>query len=136
MPNPRIFDIAEANAATPRLVPILRKIREKQRRMQTQHDQLLVLDLMNSGEQMDYQSRSGREYLDRSHELETLILSLEDDIIAIHRLGGVLKDIDQGLVDFYHVRKKELVYLCWRLGEEKISFWHDLDSCFEDRIPI
>jgi hypothetical protein len=47
-----------------------------------------------------------------------------------------LKDVEQGLLDFPHEREGRVVYLCWRLGEEGIGWWHDLDVGFAGRQPL
>ena len=128
MSNPRIFEVEEANGVITALEPKLFKLKEKQRVMQAQHDQLLVLELLVGEEGIDYETKDGQEYLKRSQELETLIVSFEQDIIEINSLGCVLKDIERQFVDFFHVRSRELVYLCWRSGELKVSYWHDLEA--------
>ena len=46
----------------------------------------------------------------------------------LEELGCVLKDLAQGLVDFYVMREGELVFLCWKQGEERIRFWHPLEA--------
>lgn len=51
-------------------------------------------------------------------------------------LGVELKDLEQGLVDFPSYRDGELVYLCWKRGEDTIAFWHTIDSGFAGRKPI
>lgn len=135
MSNPRIFDVDEANRMLKLISPLLVTIKEKQRRVQTEHDQVLILDLL-SGEGMNYDSKEGREYVERSRKLEEQIQSFQDDIVKINRLGCVLKDIGRGLIDFFHVRGKELVYLCWMLGEERVEYWHNIDGGFEDRKKI
>lgn len=48
-------------------------------------------------------------------------------------LGVQIKDVDAGLVDFPHLMNGEEVFLCWRLGEDTISYWHHLDSGFTGR---
>jgi hypothetical protein len=40
----------------------------------------------------------------------------------------LLKDIEQGLIDFPHLRDGREVYLCWRSGEKEIRYWHELDA--------
>jgi hypothetical protein len=52
----------------------------------------------------------------------------EDDII--------LRDADRGLVDFPAERDGREVFLCWRLGEERVGFWHDPDTGFAGRRPL
>src|SRR6266851_10341975 len=51
-------------------------------------------------------------------------------------LGCVIKDLDVGLVDFPTLFRGDEVYLCWKLGEEGISFWHGTQEGFAGRKPI
>ncbi len=51
-------------------------------------------------------------------------------------LGVELKDLEQGLVDFPSYRDGELVYLCWKRGEDTIAYWHTIDSGFAGRKPL
>lgn len=58
---------------------------------------------------------------------------------AMERLTGwgiLIKDVDSGLVDFPHMREGREVYLCWRLGEPSVAYWHDVDSGFAGRQPL
>lgn len=68
---------------------------------------------------------------------------LVNDFIAIERLaeeiqshGCVIKDLNTGLVDFLSTRDGREVYLCWRYGEPKIEFYHELHKGFKNREPI
>ena len=51
-------------------------------------------------------------------------------------VGCVFKGFEAGLVDFYSLRDDRPVFLCWRLGEERITHWHEIDSGFAGRQPI
>lgn len=51
----------------------------------------------------------------------------------IHALGAEVKDPDTGLVDFPTTVGGEPAYLCWRLGEDEIAFWHGVDEGFTGR---
>ena len=51
-------------------------------------------------------------------------------------VGNVIRDIDRGLIDFPSLRDGAEVYLCWELGEERITHWHDLGSGFAGRRPL
>ncbi len=67
------------------------------------------------------------------------VTSLQDisaNLRAIHELGVVVKDIDLGLCDFPHVREGRVVYLCWKLGEREIRWWHELTTGYKDRCPL
>ena len=54
----------------------------------------------------------------------------------IHETGCVVKDLDEGLVDFPSLRDGQEVYLCWKLGEEHIGYWHGLTEGFAGRRPL
>ena len=57
-------------------------------------------------------------------------------INEIHETGCVVKDLDEGLVDFPSLRDGQEVYLCWKLGEEHIGYWHGLSEGFAGRKPL
>ena len=48
----------------------------------------------------------------------------------------ILKDLEQGLVDFPTLWEGREVYLCWLLGESSIQFWHEIDTGFAGRQPL
>ncbi|HUO31664.1 MAG TPA: DUF2203 domain-containing protein [Bryobacteraceae bacterium] len=50
--------------------------------------------------------------------------------------GCLVKDLDIGLVDFPTLFHGEEVYLCWKLGEDKIAFWHGTQEGFAGRKAI
>jgi hypothetical protein len=55
---------------------------------------------------------------------------------AIQEHGCLVKDLDTGLLDFPTLYDGREVYLCWRLGETRIEFWHDIEEGFRGRKPI
>ena len=69
-------------------------------------------------------------------ELQETVRSIEERIQPVRQRGMVVKSIEHGLVDFPFVREGEVVYLCWRVGETEIGFWHGLASGFADRQPL
>jgi hypothetical protein len=50
--------------------------------------------------------------------------------------GIALRDIEQGLIDFPAMHGGHEVFLCWRLGEDSIAWWHDTDTGFSGRQPL
>ena len=66
-------------------------------------------------------------------QIEFLLLAVQDDIAHIAQMGGVVKDIEAGLVDFLGRVEGEEVWLCWKRGENKIHFWHPLSAGFSQR---
>lgn len=54
----------------------------------------------------------------------------------LRRKGIVLKNLDEGLIDFPHIRSNsQEVYLCWKVGEDDIRFWHHVQDGFAGRKP-
>ena len=54
----------------------------------------------------------------------------------IGELGGTVKDLGLGLVDFSHWRDGRLVNLCWKYGEPAVGYWHGLDEGYAARKPL
>jgi hypothetical protein len=54
----------------------------------------------------------------------------------IHELGVHLKDLDLGLCDFPFMMEGRVVYLCWKLGEQEITWWHEISSGYNNRQPL
>jgi hypothetical protein len=62
--------------------------------------------------------------------------SLQQTIERVHDFGCLVKDLDIGLIDFPALFRGEEVYLCWKLGEPGIQFWHGVSEGFRGRKPI
>jgi hypothetical protein len=61
---------------------------------------------------------------------------LKGAIESVQETGCLIKDLDIGLVDFPTLFKGVEVYLCWKLGEPAIEYWHGVDEGFRGRKPI
>ncbi len=127
---PRLFTLPEAEALLPRITPILEAIRDARRAVaagEAELDRLLAptrsnghgVDPSKLEESRAATMRAMAELRARSAELDAL--------------GVELKDPDTGLVDFQSRRQGRIVYLCWRLGEPRIDWWHELDAGFAGR---
>ena len=74
-------------------------------------------------------TKTNKQFHKLSYELYTNIEELED-------MGCLIKDLDTGLMDFYHRFEGRDIFLCWRLGENSIKFWHEVDSGYMGRKQI
>lgn len=54
----------------------------------------------------------------------------------LHELGCLFKGFEEGLVDFYTLKGGRPVFLCWKLGEESIEWWHETDAGYAGRQPL
>jgi hypothetical protein len=67
---------------------------------------------------------------------ERSVTELQEEVNRIQATGCVVKDLDEGLIDFPCLMKGEEVYLCWKLGEERILYWHGIEEGFAGRKPL
>ncbi len=67
---------------------------------------------------------------------ESALSRVRNAIEQVQGLGCVVKDLEMGLVDFPTLFRGEEVYLCWKLGEDAIGFWHGVDEGFRGRKAI
>jgi len=72
----------------------------------------------------------------RKAERERAVQRAKDAVAEIHATGVQVKDIDIGLLDFPCKVDGEIVLLCWKLGEDKITHWHSTEEGFAGRKPI
>jgi hypothetical protein len=69
-------------------------------------------------------------------DLNTVVVKVKDALDQIQATGCIVKDLESGLLDFPAMIRDEEVYLCWRLGEDRIRFYHRQDEGFAGRKPI
>ena len=69
-------------------------------------------------------------------DVEQAVTHLQSLIEELEELGVELKGIEDGLVDFRSLREGRIVYLCYRLDEDTIAYWHELDTGFAGRQPL
>jgi hypothetical protein len=126
----KLFTLGEANALLPRVTPLLITLRESKEQLDAASAALdrFTPAMRGNGHGMDAMS------LER--QIADLIAGIAPLLREIAELGIEIKDLNQGLIDFPSVRDGRVVYLCWRLGEGEISYWHDLDAGFAGREPI
>lgn len=123
------FTREEAEALLPQITVVLLEIREQHRAMQQTEMELgkLHAQAMNNGHHLHehiYELQGASEqHTTRLRELAR----------ALELFGCELKDPETGLIDFLSLRNGKEVYLCWQLGEERILFWHFIDSGFAGR---
>lgn len=93
----------------------------------------IVKDIMDAYSKLKVlQSRKDSPEEETEGLKETLVQLLDE----LDSLGVEFKGFEEGLVDFYYRKDGRLVYLCWKLGEDKISCWHELNSGYASRQPL
>ena len=81
-------------------------------------------------------ARDPRAMRVKSQQAARITRESEQVLRAIHNLDCVVKNVDQGLVDFPALRDGQEVYLCWYMSEPEVGWWHELDAGFSGRQPL
>ncbi|MDP9372490.1 MAG: DUF2203 domain-containing protein [Chloroflexota bacterium] len=126
----RYFTVEEANALLPDLRMVLIAFRAGRRQITEDRAELAGLGELPK---LNGQTARASELAER---IANEVHAIREGLEGLTALGVEVKDLDSGLVDFPHWREGRVVYLCWRLGEERIAFWHDLDAGFRGRQPL
>lgn len=71
-----------------------------------------------------------------SKEFHKLSYEFYRELERLDKTGCLLKDAEQGLVDFYCKFENRDIFLCWKLGEDSISAWHEINAGFTGRKAI
>lgn len=129
-PSPRFWTLAEANAMLPRVAQLLEDMRGQAQALEEAQAELDQMKrTVHSNGNAVHAETLARQVADLQ---QTLRAGMEQ----IQEWGIELKDLGQGLIDFPHRRGGRVVYLCWRLGEEQIGWWHEIQAGFAGRQPI
>ena len=67
---------------------------------------------------------------------DTSAAALKEIFERVGEMGVLIKDLDIGLIDFLTRYHGQDVCLCWKLGEDRIRFWHGMEDGFRGRKPI
>lgn len=128
------FSLTEAERLRMRLEPILIEAMEARRRMAEFDEQLgaIAERIQRSGGMVVPYERAAKMRIERNRLEEAVREGLE----KIHSTGCVVKDLEVGLLDFPSRLNNEAIYLCWKLGEDRIRFYHRQDEGFAGRKPI
>ena len=69
-------------------------------------------------------------------ELNYLIDKINNYIREVEELGCFVEEFKRGIVNFPSLYNGRKVFLCWKPGEEKVGYWHELDETYNDRMQI
>jgi hypothetical protein len=130
----KLFTPEQANAALPLvraivtdMVRLAREVEERRQR----------LTLLMAGRQASASKTLYHEELEQAEaELEKDHDQLREYVRELQELGVETKDPFVGLVDFPCLQDGRVVYLCWKLGEPRIDFWHEIEAGFAGRQPL
>ena len=127
MDDKKYFTIEEANRLIPQMKMIIEQLRQGRHQLQ-QHR--TTADAVAQGASGNGGGREPSTYLSEYSQ------TFARELARLQAMGILLKDLDRGLIDFPHQRNGREVYLCWKYGEERIDYWHEIDSGYSGRQPL
>ena len=119
----RVFDAERAEAALPMLRELLPRVRESRRALIESSARI------SEAVQADGGGVAGNDWFAAQQSLRADLTLLADE-------GILLRDPESGLVDFPAEREGRRVFLCWRLGEDAVAWFHEDRSGFSNRKPL
>jgi hypothetical protein len=125
----RLFTREEADELLPHIAPLLWQVRELKREHDAAAAELEALQAQakGNGHGIDVEIARARTAQQRA------AVEINGTIERVKALGVEVKDLEMGLVDFRSQKDGRVVYLCWKLGEERVEWWHELDSGYAAR---
>lgn len=119
----KLYTVDEANALLPSLAPTLVELREKFEEAARVREAVAHAAIGNGwSEKRDSWSR--------------LLARVQELAERLQEWNIELRDISTGLIDFPTVIDGDDAYLCWRLGEPEVAYWHSAEEGFPGRRPL
>ncbi|TVR68859.1 MAG: DUF2203 family protein [Sphaerobacteraceae bacterium] len=125
-----LYTVQQARDLIPELRPLIAAMQLERRRLQDEVDRLN--DLTPAMQQNGHAVRAA------NHERMILEFSesLREKLDQFDMMGIDVKDIEHGIIDFPSERDGRVVYLCWHVEEETVSYWHEVHEGYQGRQPL
>ena len=133
-PPQRIFTLTEAERTRRELEPFLIEAIGVRKRLNVLEQDLAAVStriMMMGGVLVPY-----AKLAEKRMEHQSLAEVMKTNLEKILSTGCVIKDLDVGLLDFPAIVNNEEVYLCWKLGEDRIRYYHRQDEGYAGRKPL
>lgn len=119
----RYFSVEEANALLPEISPLMEQLLERRAEIIATKD--TIGELVHHSNS-DFGGPAATALVKE-------FIAIEELVEQIRSFGCVIKDLNNGLIDFLALREGREIYLCWRFGEPRIEFFHELHTGFAGR---
>jgi hypothetical protein len=126
----KLFTVEQANAALPLVRSITTDLVRLSREVMERRERLALL---SAGRQSSAKDLYSEELAQIEEELEKDSQQLSEYVEELRALGVEPKSGPEGLIDFPAMIDDRLVFLCWKLGESEVTYWHELDAGFAGR---
>jgi hypothetical protein len=95
-----------------------------------------IVELQDELQRLVESDSSFEQFIKKKQTLNVAVSNLYRAIEQLENMGVMIKNVDEGLLDFPSMRFDEEVWLCWKVGETKIKFWHSKQEGFTGRKPL
>lgn len=133
------FTVQEANELLPRLRDALQRIRRARDGARERYEKLQVLDALWGEAVTDPDNPDHDEFVEHREaisEATELVRTTVDEEIRERGIRFPTGGLEHGLLDFPTSYRGRWVYLCWKLGEDRVRYWHEVDGGYRGREPI
>lgn len=127
----RTFTLDEANRTLPLVSRVVRDVVEQYVALTPAQEELEK----HKGQESATPDLQGR-IAELERAIEERVALINGYLVEINQVGCELKDFRTGLVDFPAWHDGRLVFLCWRLGEEQVAYWHEVRAGVRGRKPV
>lgn len=136
----RFYDIDEANAQLPEVGAILSALRDQREELIRLRDEALARSESVEAAAGDTGRSSSADSPSADDDsrvvrlrMQGIVDRMQAGVARLVELSVTLRDIESGLIDFPALVSGRPVWLCWRLGEGDIEWWHELSTGFSGR---
>jgi len=133
-PPQRIFTLNEAESTRRELEPFLVEAMGVRKKLSVLEQDLMAVStriMMMGGVLVPYANLAEKRV-----EHQSLAEVMKTNLEKILSTGCLIKDLEMGLLDFPAIVNNEEVYLCWKLGEDRIRYYHKQNEGYAGRKPL
>ena len=135
----KAFTVDEANHLIPRLERVVSELHQLRGALQEHSEQLQILDVMWGDALERVSNPDHRSFVEHRTAMQDTIARIEEQIrdeVASLGVRFPVGGLEHGLLDFPTTYQGRWIYLCWKLGEDAITHWNEMDSGFAGRQPL
>lgn len=132
----RFYDIDAANALVPELADVAGRLRDHRVQLVALRDEAHARQAAGVPEGRAVDASEAAEIRRIDLRMRGIVDQMQAEVMWLVERSIELRDIETGLLDLPALVAGRQVWLCWRLGEEKLGYWHELSTGFAGRRPL
>lgn len=130
----KFLSLEEVNQIIPQLEQIMARVEKFQAEHNSKHDSLLIHEILSDLEKKNGKTVNKADL--EAQELDGALEQIEGEVEQIRLLGGVIRSLENGRIDFPAKHQGEAIYFSWKKGESAISFYYPQKGPYNNRLPL